>query len=123
MKSKIILSFLSFFFVAIVAYAQSPANMTNANVDMHYSISPKANTSEPIVIDVAIVSFKSIDVAKSYFPAISDNNLTYRFDGARYVYLTLNHYEGTPTRSIAEWNLYISNLFTHYSTLLTEINK
>jgi len=123
MKSKIILSFLSLLFIASTCFAQSAANMTMANVDMHYSISSKANTSEPIVIDASIVNFKSMEVAKSYFPAISDNNLTYKFDGARYVYLTLNHYEGTPTRTVAEWNTYISNLFAHYSSVLSEMNK
>ena len=123
MKSKIILSFLCLFFFASSIFAQTAANMTIANIDMHYTISSKANTAEPIVIDVSIVPFKTTEVAKSYFPSISDNNLTYTYDGSRYVYLTLNHYEGTPTRSITEWNTYISNLFGHYATVLANMNK
>lgn len=123
MKSKILLSFFSLLIFATVGYAQTAANMTTANVDMHYSISSKANTAETIVIDASMVTFKSTDIAKNYFNAINDNLLSYRYDGSRYVYLTLNHYEGTPTKTVEEWNTYISHLFTRYAALLTEMNK
>jgi len=123
MKSKIILSFLCVIFLTTSIFAQTAANMTTANIDMHYTISSKANTAEPIVIDVSIIPFKTTEVAKNYFPAICDNNLTYTYDGSRYVSLTLNHYEGTPTRTVAEWNTYISNLFDHAATVLASMNK